>query len=201
MISGLVFLPRIPDIIRLRVTLSTMSSDKLLRELFGQGRAIVMKGKKSGAERLENLRGFVTDRNHGDLGSHRHDLSNLPESIDTTFLLFRRRGEALEASSYLRTWCHRVRMSSLPTVIHDWIGKIFWDWVQPEMDEGEFKLRWGSVASFSRFLQSHIRIDAKGQPLLLAVEAILEAPPLAINPCFNLYLRTPLDYLGLLGTM
>jgi hypothetical protein len=116
--------------------------DKLLRNLFGQGRAIVMKDKKTGSARLEKLREFVIDGSHGDLGSHRTDLANLPESIDSTFLLFRRRGEALEASAYLGTRPHRLRMSGLPAVVHDWIGRIFWDWVAPEMDQMEFKTRW-----------------------------------------------------------
>jgi hypothetical protein len=120
------------------------TSDKLLRELFGEGRSIVMKGKKTGAARLEELREFVTEGSHGHLGSHRTDLTNLPESMDSTFLLFRRRGEALEASSYLRTRPHRVRMSGLPAVVHDWVGRMFWDWVAPEMDQLEFKTRWNN---------------------------------------------------------
>ena len=118
------------------------TSDKLLSKLFVQGRSIVIKGRKAGNARLEKLREFLIESNHGDLGSHRTDLENLPESTDSTFLLFRRRGEALEASSYLGLKPHRVRMSGLPAVIHDWIGRMFWDWVLPEMDQKEFKGRW-----------------------------------------------------------
>lgn len=118
------------------------TSDRVLLALFSEGRSIVTKGKKKDGARLKKIRDFVIGASHENIGRHRDDLNKLPESLGDAFLLFRRRGEALEASSYLGVAPHRVRMSGLPTVIHEWVGRILWDWVLPEINQREFEARW-----------------------------------------------------------
>lgn len=118
------------------------TADPTLRELFSQGRLVVRKRSSGGKARLEKIRELVQTVNHGDLGSHRADLENLPGDLDKAFLLFRKRGEALEASGYLEQRPHRLRMSGLPVMIHDWVGRLLWDWTSPTMDRSEFEKRW-----------------------------------------------------------
>jgi hypothetical protein len=120
------------------------TTDRRLIRLFKEGRSLVTKGRISGNRRLENLRKFIGDVNHGHVGIYREDIKNLPKGLVNAFLLFRRRGEALEASDHLGTLPHRLRMSGLPTKIHEWVGNLFWDFTSTEMDADEFGKRWAS---------------------------------------------------------
>lgn len=117
------------------------TSDRVLKAIFQSGREILRDDRTTGAKKLTKLRELVEDTNHRKIGSHRTDLENVHAGPDT-FLLFRRRGEALQASSYLDGQPHRLRMSGLPPLIHDWVGRTFWDWLELEMDRGEFECRW-----------------------------------------------------------
>jgi hypothetical protein len=118
------------------------TADPVLRKLFDQGRRIVREGGGRSGPPLEGVRELLEEINHGDLGGHRDDLEALPDNLDSAFLLFRRRGEALEASGYLRTRPHRLRMSGLPVMIHDWVGRMFWDWPKATIERDEFERRW-----------------------------------------------------------
>jgi hypothetical protein len=118
------------------------TDDPTLIELFGKGRGIILKGALGGKARLEKIRAFLEKTNHGDAGQYREDLKNLAHDVDHAFLLFRKRGEAYEASSHLGSRPHRLRMSGLPVVIHPWIGQILWDWTAVEMGIAEFERRW-----------------------------------------------------------
>jgi len=118
------------------------TTDPTLRKLFSQGRLVVRKRSSGGKTPLESIRDLVNAVNHGNLGNHRDDLKNLPEDLDKAFLLFRKRGEALEASGYLKQRPHRLRMSGLPVMIHDWVGRLLWDWTVPTMDRTGFEKRW-----------------------------------------------------------
>lgn len=117
------------------------TSDHVLCRIFKDGRKIVSH-KVNGYESLIKIRQMVKDTNHGDLGNFRDDIKNIDDAAESMFLLFRTRGEALEASSYLGLSPHRIRMSGLPTIIMPWIARIFWDYTQNRMDKQEFLSRW-----------------------------------------------------------
>ena len=118
------------------------TEDKTLIELFTEGRSLLKDGDLEGAELYAEVRSLIEGTNHGDLGRHREDLQNLPADMESDFLLFRKRGDALEASSYLKLRPHRIRMSGLPHCIKGWIATIFWDWTDSQMGRTEFEARW-----------------------------------------------------------
>jgi len=118
------------------------TNDVTLRSVFSSGRKLLRKNSSVGKKVFDEVRELIVSSNHGDIGSHRNDLQNLPDGLEDTFLLFRKRGDALEASSYLNERPHRLRMSGLPAVIHDWIGLMFWDWTCAEISKSEFDERW-----------------------------------------------------------
>ena len=136
----------------LELTRIHRTDDETLVELFTDGRAFLKDGELDGAEKYAQVRRLIEGTNHGDLGSHHQDLKNLPEDLDDSFLLFRKRGDALSASRYLGDRPHRIRMSGLPHTIHDWIGVMFWDWTEPALPRTEFESRWKSRLSDRRDL-------------------------------------------------
>ncbi len=120
------------------------TEDEALQYLYGAGRSIVIKGRLGGLTRLKNMREFLSGANHGDVGAYADDMKGLPEDLQDAFLLFRRRGEALQASSYLGLRPHRLRMSALPPALHEWLGLLFWDWTQSEICFDDFRSRWSA---------------------------------------------------------
>lgn len=118
------------------------TDDATLCEVFAKGRAILRKARTKPEKTFHGIRELISESNHGDLGGHREDLQSLPDDLADSFLLFRRRGEALEASGYLGLRPHRLRMSGLPAMIHDWIGLLLWDWPDQEMTQADFNQRW-----------------------------------------------------------
>ncbi len=135
------------DFRELELTEIHRTDDETLVELFSDGRSLLKDDDLDGAEMYSQVRRLVEGTNHGDLGSHRDDLKNLPEDLDDSFLLFRKRGDALTASGYLGNRPHRIRMSGLPNTIQDWIGLMFWDWTEPVMQKAAFETRWRSRLS------------------------------------------------------
>lgn len=118
------------------------TQDQTLLEIFAEGRKLLRDRGPRGAVRFDGVKELVRTTNHGSLGGYRTDLQQLPDDLNDAFLLFRRRGEALDASSYLGARPHRLRMSGLPTCVHGWIAVMFWDWVEPHIDRSEFDRRW-----------------------------------------------------------
>jgi hypothetical protein len=71
-----------------------------------------------------------------------------------TLVLFRYRGNVLQASSFL--WGegvpHKLRMSGTPQRLAPWIARIFWDFEEPLISASEFEQRWkGRVAENPNF--------------------------------------------------
>lgn len=130
------------------------TSDPVLCRIFKDGRSIVTH-KDNGYESLTKIKQLVKDANHGELGSFRDDIKNYDDTSSSMFMIFRTRGEALEASSYLGTNPHRLRMSGLPTIIDPWIAKIFWDYTQNRIDRQDFMNRWSE-----RIIESAINPEA-----------------------------------------
>lgn len=118
------------------------TSDAKLQQLFADGRAVVRGESLEGRDKYVEVRRAIVANSHGLIGDAIDDLRGVEELDRDTFLLFRRRGEALAASSCLEDVPHRLRMSGLPAVIEDWIGFIFWDWLEPRMSQEVFYARW-----------------------------------------------------------
>ena len=118
------------------------TSDETLCSVFSEGRTILKDSTLQGKNRFKQVYDLINKKNHGKLGVHSKDLENLSGIPDDSFLLFRKRGEALEASSRLQLHPHRVRMSGLPRMLPDWIARLFWDWTERDMDLKSFQERW-----------------------------------------------------------
>jgi hypothetical protein len=71
------------------------------------------------------------------------------ESYQTSLVLFRRRAEALLASSYCSSsgLDHRLRMSGLPTIVSPWIGWLFSEIESPIVSRGIFENLWAKQSS------------------------------------------------------
>jgi hypothetical protein len=118
------------------------TQDLALLRIFQDGRRLMRDKRARGATRLKGARDLVGETNHGNLGLYRQDIERLPADASDAFLLFRSRGEVLDASGYLGLRPHRLRMSGLPTCVHGWIAVLLWDWTKPEVDQSEFEQRW-----------------------------------------------------------
>jgi hypothetical protein len=121
------------------------TNDATLHTIFRRGRSLLREHAPA-AQKLTDVRALVTGVNHEAIASHRADLQHfagqdIPES---TFFLFRRRGEALEAASYLAAKPHRLRLSGFPTCLHAWLALVFWDWnsKSDNLRLTEFDTRW-----------------------------------------------------------
>jgi AAA domain/UvrD-like helicase C-terminal domain len=79
---------------------------------------------------------------------------------DQHLVLFRRRSEVLQASSFISSSqkgaarTHRLRLSGFPQVIHPWIGVTLWDLGSNRLTKQAFEERWaermGSLPEYSR---------------------------------------------------
>ncbi len=67
------------------------------------------------------------------------------DASKSAFALFRRRADALRASSFQGLIPHRLRMSGLPAVIEPWIGVMFTDFTSKRISRKEFEARWPKV--------------------------------------------------------
>ena len=118
------------------------TADNKLLKVFAEGRKLVREKRSNGASCLSEVKELVGTTNHGVLGLYRDDIKALPKDLTDAFLLFRRRGEVLDASSYLDQRHHRLRMSGLPVSIYGWVAVLFWDWTKPEMERADFETLW-----------------------------------------------------------
>jgi hypothetical protein len=116
--------------------------DSALLTVFRGGRSLIRDKGLSGEAKLNAVRELVGHTNHGSLGAYWEDIKAAPPSAADTLLLFRRRGEALSASSGMGVQPHRLRMSGLPTCIHGWISVLLWDWTKTDLDDSDFRDLW-----------------------------------------------------------
>ena len=61
---------------------------------------------------------------------------------DNCFMLYRRRADVLQRSSFFGTEPHRIRMSGLPTCIHPWVGACLSEYTMSELAAQEFSRMW-----------------------------------------------------------
>lgn len=134
-----------PDFREADLTEVHRTADPLLCDLFVNGRLVVRGTGLLGRKKYLEVRRAIAQSSHQSIGDAVEDLRRLSaaeEPGEDTFLLFRRRGEALSASRQLGTKPHRLRMSGFPVVLEDWIAVVFWDWTEARMSKGDFDARW-----------------------------------------------------------
>ena len=124
-------------------TIYRTDQERLLR-LFTEVRAEVLARDGDGnGERLENVKDMVralADREEAlveALDRQNH------EALQGTFVLFRRRIDALTAAAFWDTAPHRLRMSGMPTLIEPWLGALLWDRTERRLKQTEFERLWG----------------------------------------------------------
>jgi hypothetical protein len=113
-----------------------------LRKLFSEVRRRVLAPAQATENRLEQVTDMVralADQEPGVV----EELSGLSDDLlHGTFVLFRRRIDALTAASFWGTAPHRIRMSGLPTLVEPWVGALFWDWTSRTIKRSDFERLW-----------------------------------------------------------
>jgi hypothetical protein len=124
-------------------TLSTIyrTEDVVLRELNTSCRD-VLQGNLSSKEKLSAIHDLVSRHNHGQ--SPQISGANVGSYSDSTFLLFRRRGEALSAIRSFAGIPIRVRLNDYPPVVKSWVGELLWDWTESRISRNIFFQRWAT---------------------------------------------------------
>ena len=117
-------------------------TDKL-RMLFTEVRQTVLApAVRGGADRLQEVTDMVRA-----LADHEHAIikelsARSEDALHRTFILFRRRIDALTAASLWGNAPHRLRMSALPALVEPWLGAIFWDWTARKVKQQDFERLW-----------------------------------------------------------
>lgn len=110
-----------------------------LLEIFTETRRLLLSADTNGAEKLASVTDDVRRLSHGELEDvMKQDLADR----DNLFVLFRRRSDVLMASSYLEKMPHRIRMSGMPVCLEPWIGAVFSDYLDPDIDLAKFRSLW-----------------------------------------------------------
>jgi len=116
------------------------TKDQKLMNLFLKGRKIV---RQNGVKNLRDIEKLIRSNNHGIAPSENKLLEeNVPISSDS-FFIYRTRAEALHTVNILKNKTpYRLRMNGMPNIIHSWIGKIFWDFLENEITYDDFSKIW-----------------------------------------------------------
>jgi hypothetical protein len=124
------------------------TKNKKMKKLFSEGRELLRTPNNDPSSVYEDIRNLILATSDIELGSvkellevseddpedHRQDFTDI-------FLIFRKRGEALQASTHIGTQPRRIRLSGLATPIKPWVSDIFWNYEDDEMGESEFLSR------------------------------------------------------------
>ncbi len=137
----------LPDLIRehlefveLELTQIYRTSDKKLIELFTRGRAIAL-ADLPGLQNYDSMREVVSAAAQKEIDAPSYDKTYEKFETRNTFMLFRRRGEALEASSFMNDEPRRLRLQGQPTYLKPWLAQMFWDWTDATMVKSVFDKR------------------------------------------------------------
>jgi superfamily I DNA/RNA helicase len=116
------------------------TKDLKLINLFLKGRKIVRQNKQSNLKEIERL---IRINNHGIAPSEGNLLEEKIHISNDSFFIYRTRAEALHTANILKNKTpYRLRMNGMPNVIHSWIGKIFWDYIENEITYDVFSKVW-----------------------------------------------------------
>lgn len=138
----------LPDLIREHLTFIELelteihrTKDPKLIELFRGGRAISQSGDK-GPRKFSTMRQLIASIAH-------ETTSELPVRWDKpllaaedSFILFRRRGEALAAANSMKDAPRRVRLRGQAPAVHSWIAVCLFDFTERLLSKDEFIARY-----------------------------------------------------------
>lgn len=116
--------------------------DESMSRLFTRARAAVT-SQATGGELILKVAEAV-QRNSVPIDRAVDELEFTSEQL----ILFRRRSDVLQASSYVSSKrrgtdrCHRLRLSGFPQAIHPWVAVLLWDFQDTKLTRAEFDARW-----------------------------------------------------------
>lgn len=111
-----------------------------LRTIFTDVRDEVLDPTLLPASRAARVREEIVRLAHADAGDAGD--FDMGKAGEDALLLFRRRAEVLERSSWAGDIPHRLRMSGLPQRIRPWLAALFWDWHAPRVSRDGFVALW-----------------------------------------------------------
>ena len=130
------------------------TKNQKMQQLFLRGRKLLRSSTSDPTEVYEELRALILDSSEINLPSARELLETnddypeeLRQDFRDIFLIFRKRGEALQASTHLGAEPRRIRLSGLPTAIKPWVSDVFWNIEDNEISESDFVNRFNSNCS------------------------------------------------------
>lgn len=111
-----------------------------LRAIFTDVRSDVLDTAMRPVKRAERVRSEIIRLAHADAGDAKNfDIATVaPDAL----VLFRRRAEVLERSSWASGHPHRLRMSGLPARIRPWLAAMFWDATATRFSRQQFSRLW-----------------------------------------------------------
>lgn len=121
------------------------TSSRSLLDLFRGGRSVLRDGDVAGVEKYDSLESILEDVKFAtsDVAPAKIG-APISDEGQSTFVLFRRRANALEAASYFAQGDRpfRVRLRGQPQKLDPWLGILFWDYVDKTLSEGTFLKLW-----------------------------------------------------------
>ena len=165
---------RSSDVHRFRETSLSLiyrADTEKLRTLFTEVRQTVLApARRGGTDRLQEVTDMVralADQEHAII---KELMARSEDALRGTFILFRRRIDALTAASFWGNAPHRLRMSALPTLVEPWLGSILWDWTARKIKQQDFERLWIERVEANR-LASRTPSDAWEQLVKIAGES------------------------------
>ena len=130
------------------------TKNKKMKKLFSEGRELLRAPNDDPSSVYEDIRNLILATSDIELGSVKEllevsedDPEENRQDFTDIFLIFRKRGEALQASTHIGTQPRRIRLSGLATPIKPWVSDIFWNYEDDEMGESEFLSRFNENCS------------------------------------------------------
>lgn len=137
------------------------TENKRMQKLFFEGRDILRNSKSEPSIIYERLRELILDTSEIELPTARELLEPNDEDPEEwrqdwtdIFLIFRKRGEALQASTHLGAQERRIRLSGLPVPLKPWLADVFWNYEDDEISESEFLSRFNSSTKNKGYKES-----------------------------------------------
>jgi hypothetical protein len=130
------------DFTELELTEIHRTDDPRLVELLLKGRAAIRDEADDPIQQHESVRDLIARSRHFAAEAPIKELGSEASAVEGAFVLFRRRGDALQAANHLDSQPRRMRLSGLPPAVHPWLAETLWDWTDPEIGQTEFLQRW-----------------------------------------------------------
>ncbi len=122
-----------------------------MQKLFSDGRSLLRNSNAQPNMVYEELRRLIVGTSDIDLPTVQEVLSveeddpdELRQNFTDIFMIFRKRGEALQASTHIGAQPRRMRLSGLPIPIKPWVADVFWNYEDDEISESTFLDRFNS---------------------------------------------------------